>query len=54
MLTSIDGGFDEACTNNVDEYYFDKTNDQSWACTFGTGEEVCMCVSANLSLYSQV
>lgn len=38
LHASIDGGFDEACINN--EYYFDSTNDQSWACTFGTGEEV--------------
>lgn len=39
LHTSIDGGFDEACTND-DEYYFDGTNYQSWACSFGTGEEV--------------
>ncbi|KAL7512212.1 hypothetical protein ACHAXN_009191 [Cyclotella atomus] len=38
LHTSIDGGFDEACTND-DEYYFDGTNYQSWACSFGTGEE---------------
>ena len=39
MHTSIDGGFDEGCIGD-DEYYFDGTNDQSWACSFGTSEEV--------------
>lgn len=38
--SSIDGGFDEAFIDD-NEYYFDSSNDQSWACTFGTHEEVC-------------
>ena len=44
LHTSIDGGFDEACISD-DEYYFDGMNDQSWACSFGTWEEVCPRIS---------
>ena len=41
LHTSIDAGFDEACTiGHDDDYYFDHNNDQSWACSFGTEEGV--------------
>jgi hypothetical protein len=41
LHTSIDAGFDEACTiGHDDDYYLDHNNDQSWACSFGTEEGV--------------
>lgn len=52
LNTSIDAGFDETCSDH--EYYFDDTNDQSWSCTFGTDEGVCIFVKFLFSLHLEV